>query len=65
MTNAYPGRNCHEYCLYGKMCRYCKGSNGLDPSECGMYYKLDDLANDAKDIEREQRKSLDDYDDWE
>lgn len=58
-------RNCHEYCRYGKYCRYCKGSDGADPDECAMYYKIDDLMNEARDIEREQRKGLDDYDEWE
>ena len=58
-------KNCHEYCRYGKYCRYVKGSNGADPDECAMYYKLDDLMNEARDIEREQRKALDDYDEWE
>ena len=65
MNEIIPNRNCHEYCLYRKMCRYCKGSIGQDPNECSMYYKLDDLANDARDIEKEQRKALDDYDGWE
>ena len=58
-------KNCHEYCPYRKMCRYVEGSNGMDPDECAMYYKLDDLMNEARDIEREQRKALDDYDEWE
>lgn len=65
MGDIDPNKNCHEYCRYGKYCRYVKGSNGADPDECAMYYKIDDLMNDARDIEREQRKSLDDYDDWE
>ena len=53
-----PNKNCHEYCTYGKMCRYCKGENGMDPYECGMFYKLDDLNNEAKDIKEEQQKSI-------
>lgn len=59
-------KNCHEYCPMAKCCRYEKGGNGWDPEECAMYYKLDDLRNDARDIEEEQRKSmgLQDYDDW-
>lgn len=66
MSDIDKNKNCHEYCHYGRMCRYAKGSNGIDPNECGMYYKLDDLMNDARDIEQEQRKSLDDYyEDWE
>ena len=62
-------RNCHEYCIYGKMCRYCKGEVGTDPYDCSMYYKLDDLNNDAKDIENEQLKArereFEECDDWE
>lgn len=60
-----PTKNCHEYCLYRKQCRYAEGSIGQDPEECGMYYKIDDLMNDAKDIEREQlRAKFDEEDDW-
>ena len=59
-------KNCHEYCHYGKMCRYVEGSNGMDPDECAMYYKLDDLMNDARDIEQEQRRSagLEEWEGW-
>ena len=64
-TDDKANKNCHEYCPYGKMCRYVKGEIGLVVDECSMYYKLDDIANDARDILEEQRKSLDDYDDWE
>ena len=49
-------RNCHEYCRYGKMCRYCKGENGMDPGECGLYYKLEDIEAEAREIQREQRR---------
>ena len=68
MNNIDPNKNCHEYCSYGKMCRYVKGSNGMDPDECAMWYKLDDLMNEARDIEREQRmqreKEFEECDDW-
>ena len=64
-TDKKATKNCHEYCHYGKMCRYLKGSNGVDPDDCAMYYKLDDLMNEARDMEREQRKESDDYDEWE
>lgn len=57
-------KNCHEYCPYAKMCRYCKGEVGLDVYECSMYYKLDDLNNEAKEIREEQRKCFEDGDDW-
>jgi hypothetical protein len=34
--------------------------------ECANYFHIDDIMNDARDIELEQRKSLDDYyEDWE
>ena len=61
-----PNKNCHAYCPLGRMCRYVKGSNGIDPDDCGTYYKLDDIRNEARDIEEEQRRSLglEEYDDW-
>lgn len=59
-----PNKNCHEYCIYSKMCRYCKGENGMDPYDCTMFYKLDDLNNDAKDIREEQEKAFEECDDW-
>ena len=63
-----PNTNCHAYCPYGKMCRYCKGENGLEPYDCTMYYKLDDINNEAKEIENEQRKQrerkFEEVEDW-
>lgn len=68
MYNIDPNKNCHEYCSYGKMCRYVKGSNGADPEGCAMWYKIDDLMNEARDIEREQRRiraeECGESDDW-
>lgn len=66
MNDIDPNKNCHEYCRYGKQCRYLKGSNGMDPDECAMYYKIEDIMMDARDIEKEQRKGLEEYegDDW-
>ena len=66
MNDIDPNKNCHDYCPSAKMCRYEKGSNGMDPYECAMYYKLDDLLNDARDMAEEQRRAagLEDYDDW-
>ena len=58
-------RNCHEYCRYGKYCRYLKGGDGVNPDDCAMSYKIEDLLNYARDVEYEQRKALDDYDEWE
>ena len=59
-----PNKNCHEYCIYRKMCRYAKGENGKDPYDCGTFYKLDDLNNEAKEIREEQEKNFEDIDDW-
>jgi len=56
MSNIDPNKNCHEYCTYRKQCRYAEGSNGLDPEDCGMYYRLEDLMMEAREIEREQRR---------
>ena len=56
--------NCHERCRYSKECFRlfeCKGSNRKDfPDECALYYKLDDLSMEARDIAKEQSKALDD-----
>jgi hypothetical protein len=56
-------KNCHEYCPLRKCCRYAKGEIGLDPYDCGTYYKLDDLMNEARDIAKEQKKWLEDEED--
>ena len=64
MNNIDPNKNCHEYCRLAKCCRFAEGSNGQDPEECGTFYKLDDLLNDAKDILEEQRAGLEEDDDW-
>ena len=58
MGKVNTNKNCHEYCIYAKCCRYAEGSNGLDPFECAMYYKLDDLAQDAREIAAEQRRAF-------
>jgi len=46
--------NCHERCRYSKFCYQtykCKGSNRSDfPDECALFYKIDDLMEEAKDI---------------
>ena len=49
-------RNCHEYCHYAKYCRYEKGTDGMNPDECAMYYKIDDLMNDARIEAAEERR---------
>lgn len=55
-------KNCHEYCHYRKQCRYEKGANGIDPDDCPMYWKIDDLMNDARmeDMEERKRREEDD-----
>lgn len=69
MKDIDPNKNCHEYCRYGKQCRYIKGSNGMDPDECAMYYKIDDIMLEARDMAREDRiargeEEREDGDDW-
>ena len=58
MNNIDPNKNCHEYCRYAKCCRYLKGANGVDPEECAMYYKIEDLIEEARDVERERRAEM-------
>lgn len=66
MNNIDPNKNCHEYCRVAKCCRYLKGENGMDPDECAMYYKIDDLLQEAEIIRKEQMKSagVEEDDDW-
>ena len=54
--------NCHSYCPYGKQCRYHNGDIGLVPEECSMFYKLEDIINDAKTEEKE--RAFEEVDDW-
>ena len=56
MNGIDPNKNCHAYCFYRKQCRYAEGSKGLDPEDCGMYYRLEDLMEEARDAAREQRR---------
>ena len=56
--------NCHAYCPYGKMCRYCKGDTGIVVDECSMYYKLDDINNEAKEYREEKERAFEECDDW-
>ena len=59
-----PNENCHTYCPYGKYCRYAEGCNGMDYNECTMYYKIDDLLQDARYVSRELEEAdeADEYD---
>ena len=47
-------KNCHDRCRYSKLCWetfQCKGSHRADfPDECALYYKIDDLMMEARDI---------------
>ena len=47
-------KNCHERCRYSKQCWeifHEKGSHRSDfPDECALYYKIDDLMMEARDI---------------
>ena len=56
MNGIDPNKNCHEYCRYGKYCRYLKGEIGADPEECGMYYKIEDIEAEAREMAREQKR---------
>ena len=60
MSNIDPNKNCHEYCPVGKCCRFLAGSNGVDPEECAMRWKIEDLLQDARTASEED----DDEDDW-
>lgn len=64
MNNIDPNKNCHEYCHYRKQCRYAKGQNGIDPEDCAMYWKIEDIMNDAQDILEEERRARGEDDDW-
>ena len=62
MNDIDKTKNCHVYCRYGKQCRYLDGKTGQDPEECYMYYKIEDIMADARDIEEEQKRSMKEYD---
>ena len=68
MNGIEQDKNCHEYCRYGKYCRYRDGSKGADPNECAMYYKIEDLLWDARqddaDERAEREKQFEEEDDW-
>ena len=42
-----PKPNCHDYCRFGKLCRYDKGSPGRDPDDCREYIKLEEIEWDV------------------
>lgn len=47
-------QNCHSYCWYAKYC-HDKGENGWDPDNCGMYYHIEDILAEAREIESEMK----------
>ena len=57
MSSIQHDKNCHEYCPNAKYCRYLDGDIGIDYEECAMYYKIDDLLMEARDIAKEERKA--------
>lgn len=63
MNDIDKTKNCHAYCRYAKQCRYLDGKAGQDPEECYMYYKIEDIMADARDIEEEQKRSMKEYED--
>ena len=42
-----------EDCQYWRWCRVRSAKNVEDKFQCAEFYHLDDIAQDAKDIERE------------
>ena len=61
--------NCREHCRQAQLCRL-KGWDDLDPDNCAMFYKIEDLLWDAeceamaeRAREREEME-LNDPDDW-
>lgn len=63
-----PNKNCHEYCDHAKYCRYHKCYNGLNPDECAMYFKIEDLlwdaTQDAAAERAERERQFEEVDDW-
>ena len=52
MSVTIPGetRMCNEYCRYAQHCIYWKKhwSVGMNPDECALYYKIEDILWDAE-----------------
>ena len=58
-------RNCREYCRFARHC-YIEGRAGVDPEECPMAFKIEDLLWDAECARREEpTEEREDPDDWE
>lgn len=63
MSEIDPNKNCHNYCHYRKQCRYAKGENGIDPEECAMYWRIDDIVNETDfDTRRRKERETDEFD---
>jgi len=60
-------KNCHQRCRYSRQCwelYQCKGENRRDfPDECALFYKLDDLAMEARDLAEQYRLARGEDDD--
>lgn len=61
MNKVDQTKNCHEYCRWGKQCRYMDGENGLDPAMCAMYWKINGIMTDSI----QEKKRYEEGEDWE
>ena len=59
-------KSCHYYCKYARYCNE-KGSDGKNPDNCANYFHIEDIINDAKQDEAEERaeRESEDYEDEE
>ena len=60
LSQCREGKNSPETSRYRNKCRFGEGGVGID---CSMYYKLDDIINDARMEEKEE--AFEAEDDWE
>lgn len=60
-------RNCREFCRFAQICAKhypgCTGEEGLDPSDCPMAWKIEDLVMDGEAAWKEQHPDEDEYED--
>ena len=54
------GKNCKEYCRWGKVCT-AQGEIEGDPWECGLADRFEDWWMDAEDIRKEQERGSSDW----
>ena len=68
MSDINPNENCHAYCRYAKQCRFREGEVGLDPDDCSMYAKIEEIAWDATqeeaDARAEREREFEETEDW-